>query len=39
MITEAAAGNMGVVPPRAGFNAALRRDLRDATARCSSATR
>jgi glutamate-1-semialdehyde 2,1-aminomutase len=33
VITEASPGNMGVVPPEAGFNAALRRITRR-TARC-----
>ena len=39
LITEAAPGNMGVVPPEPGFNALPGRDLPRATARCSSATR
>ena len=39
LITEAAPGNMGVVPPEPGFNALPRRDLHAATVRCSSATR
>ena len=39
VITEAAAANMGVVPPLPGFNAGLQGALPSATARCSSATR
>ena len=39
LITEAAPGNMGVVPPEPGLQRLPRRDLRPATARCSSATR
>ena len=38
VITEAAPGNMGVVPPAPGFNRFLA-GLRASTARCSSATR
>ena len=39
VITEAAAGNMGVVPPRAGLQRRPRRAVHARTARCSSATR
>ena len=39
LITEAAAGNMGVVPPRAGLQRVPVADLHRATVRCSSATR
>ena len=39
IITEAAPGNMGVVAPRDGFNAAARRASPTRTARCSSSTR
>ena len=39
VITEAAAGNMGVVPPRARLQRRPGRDCAGATARCSSATR
>ena len=39
LITEAAPGNMGVVPPEPGLQRVPRRDLRARTARCSSATR
>ena len=39
LITEAAPGNMGVVPPEPGFNAFLAETCRASTARCSSATR
>ena len=39
VITEAAAANMGVVPPSTGFNAVPGARSADATARCSSATR
>jgi glutamate-1-semialdehyde 2,1-aminomutase len=38
VITEAAAANMGVVPPLPGFNAGLRR-CASGTARCSCSTR
>ena len=39
VITEAAAANMGVVPPDPGFNAGPRRAVPRRTARCSSSTR
>ena len=39
VITEAAAANMGVVPPLAGFNAGLAALSPSGTARCSSSTR
>ncbi len=39
VITEAAAGNMGVVPPAPGWTEALRRVTRASTAPCSSPTR
>jgi glutamate-1-semialdehyde 2,1-aminomutase len=38
VITEAAAANMGVVPPLPGFNAGLKASA-SGTARCSSWTR
>ena len=39
VITEAAAGNMGVVPPRAGLQRRAGASCAATTARCSSATR